>query len=83
MICHARAALGLAAVFMFLDMALASAASAQDVMQLDLMFRESLLRKTAPEIQEDHRGGRQDIGAAQGAVTVTRHHPRPRRRNKA
>jgi hypothetical protein len=74
-----RSALGLATAVMFLNMALASVASAQDVMQLDLMFRDSLLRKTAPESQLDDHTRRQDTGAMQDPVRLARRHPRPRR----
>ena len=80
---HKRAALGLGAAVMFLNMAFASVASAQDVMQLDLMFRESLLRKPAPESQTDRRGRRQEIGATQQSLTMARRHPKPRRHNGA
>jgi hypothetical protein len=75
MIYHTRAALGLAVAFMFLDMALASTASAQDVMQLDLMFRDSLQRKSPPETQgpaDYGRGG--DVSAAREPSKVARRH---------
>ena len=76
MICHARAASGLAAAVMFLDMAFASAASAQDVMQLDLMFRDSLQRKSPPETQgpADYGRGRDVSAALQEPAKVTRRH---------
>ena len=83
MTCHIRAALGLAAAVMSLNMAFAAAAWAQDVMQLDLMFRDSLQRKTAPETGVDDHGRRQEVSAAHRASNVARRHPRPRRHKKA
>jgi hypothetical protein len=74
--------LRLAAAVMFLNTAFAAVASAQDVMQLDLMFRDSLLRKTAPETDVYDHGRRQDVGAAQEPIKATRRHPRPRRHKK-
>ncbi len=82
MTCHMRAVLGLAAAVMFLNMAFATVVSAQDVMQLDLMFRDSLLRKTAPETGVNDPGRRQDIGAAHQPINVARRPPRPRRHKK-
>jgi hypothetical protein len=68
---------------MFLSVAFATVASAQDVMQLDLMFRDSLQRKTAPETGAVDRGRRQEVSAAHRAINVARRHPRPRRHKKA
>jgi hypothetical protein len=75
--------LGLAVAVLFLNMAFATAARAQDVMQLDLMFRDSLQRKTAPETGVDDPRRRQDVSAAHRAINVARRHPRPRRHKKA
>ena len=80
MTCHARTAFGLATTVMFLSVAFATVASAQDVMQLDLMFRDSLQRKTAPETGVDDHGRRQEVSAAHRAINVARRHPRPRRK---
>jgi hypothetical protein len=80
---HGRAALSRALTVVFLSTAFASVASAQDVMQLDLMFRDSLLRKTPPESQADHQGQRHDVGTAPESIKVTRRYPRPRRHKKA
>lgn len=79
---HMRAALCLAAAVMFLDMALAQVASAQDVMQLDLMFRDSLLRKAPLQSEADHHGRREDVGAAHQPIDEARRPPRPRRHKK-
>ncbi len=83
MTCHTRVAFGLAAAVMSLNMAFATAAWAQDVMQLDLMFRDSLQRKTVPETGVDEHGRRQDLSAVHRAISVARRHPRPRRHKKA
>ena len=83
MTCHIRAAFGLAAAITLLNTAFATAAWAQDVMQLDLMFRDSLQRQTAPETGVVDHGRRQDVSAAHRAINVARRHPRPRRHKKA
>jgi len=63
-----------AAVALFLGLAVPSIAWAQDVMQLDTMFRDSLLRK--PEPQSEAGRFRQE------QVVVTRRHPRRHRHKK-
>jgi hypothetical protein len=60
-----------AAVALFLGLVLPSIASAQDVMQLDTMFRDSLLRK--PEPQSEAGRFRQE------QVVATRRHPKRHR----
>ena len=74
-----RLALRFAAIAMFLNMALTSGASAQDAMQRDQMFRDSLLRKTSPQEQAGpglvDQDRRQDVGAVQAPIKVTRRHP--------
>ena len=49
-------------------LALPSIASAQDVMQLDTMFRDSLLRKPEPQARGE------EILRHNGQVVVTRRH---------
>jgi len=66
-----RCASYLAAAILFL--AVPSIASAQDVMQLDTMFRDSLLK---PEPQP--HGERRRL--QHGQVPVVRHHPKRRHR---
>jgi hypothetical protein len=57
-----RPVLRLAATVILMKMAFASAALAQDVMQLDLMFRESLLHRAVPDGQADEPAIRRDAG---------------------
>jgi len=73
-----RLAFRLAALAMFLNMAFTSTASAQDAMQRDLMFRESLLRKTSPQEQPGLQAG---PGMAE-PVNVARPSPRRPQRQK-
>ena len=78
-----RYAPGLAAAFMFLDMAVGSVASAQDVMQLDLAFKNGQLPTSQGQGQAtDRQGTRQDVGAAQKQTKAARRHPRLHRHQR-
>lgn len=79
MLFHPRGAFGLAAAAMFLNMGFVSVASAQDVMQLDYMFRESLLRKTPPDQVQIDQGRRPQVGTVQEPIKAARRHPRRHR----
>lgn len=69
-----RLTLGIAAAAMFLNMAFTFAASAQDAMQRDQMFRESLQRGTSPQEQ---------AGPAPGSpIKAARRHPKLRQHQK-
>jgi hypothetical protein len=70
---HMRRASYLAAAVLFL--ALPSLASAQDVMQLDTMFRDSLLRRPESPPQLETRRPQE--------IAVTRRHPKRHRHKKA
>jgi hypothetical protein len=80
MIFRVRSALRLAAAALVAGLAaLASVASAQEAMQLDLAFRNSLLRGSASQEQgeESHLQGRHRDGReAQGYVSAPRRQPR-------
>jgi hypothetical protein len=52
---HPRLALTLPAVVILLWLAPASIASAQDVMELDLAFKNSLSQRPSPEVREERR----------------------------
>jgi hypothetical protein len=54
---HARSASALPAIAILLWLAPASIASAQDVMELDLAFKNSLSQKPSPELREERRDG--------------------------
>lgn len=73
-----RSASRLAAATLLLGFGLTRIASAQDVMQLDLEFRNSLSRGSPPQEQS----GRRDTSAAQGHIDVARRHSRRHRHNK-
>jgi len=69
------------AAVLLLGLALAPAASAQDAMQLDTAFRDSLLRRSAPEGHTGYEEGqRQDASEAQERVKAARRHPRRRQK---
>ena len=68
-----RSALRLATVVLSLGPALTAMASAQEAMQLDLEFRNSLLRGPAPREQGEARH------LQQRQIDVVRHHPRRHR----
>jgi hypothetical protein len=81
---HARSAPALPAIAILLWLAPASIASAQDVMELDLAFKNSLSQGHAPEVREERRDGqvrRHDTRGAQGRVEVKKRHV-PRRRGQ-
>jgi hypothetical protein len=74
---------GLAAAFMFLDMAIGSVASAQDVMQLDLAFKNGQLPTSREQGHAvDLQDRRQDVGAAPKQTKAARRHPRLHRHQK-
>jgi len=73
-----RSAPCLAAAVFLLGLALTRIASAQDVMQLDLEFRNSLLRGSPPQEQ----GPRRDASEAQGQLDVARRYLRRHRDKK-
>jgi hypothetical protein len=78
---HARLALSLPAAAILLWLAPASIASAQDVMQLDLEFKNSLSRGPSPEVREERRneqGRRHKARDAQGPVAGQKRHARRR-----
>jgi hypothetical protein len=78
---HARSALALPAIAILLWLAPASIASAQDVMELDLAFKNSLSQKPAPEVRAERRDGqarRQRARDDQGLVEVKKRHVRRR-----
>ena len=67
------------AVFL-LGPVLTSTASAQDVMQLDLAFRDSLLRKSPTEGYAGRQEGRRpDESLAQEQINQVQRHPRRHR----
>jgi hypothetical protein len=74
-----RTVLRLTAGVMLMKMAFASVASAQDVMQLDLMFRESLLRRTASDGKADDQSIRQRTGEVLRSVRIAQRHARRHR----
>jgi hypothetical protein len=83
MIFQMCSALGLVAAAMVLNMAFASVASAQDVMQLDLAFKNGQLPTLHGQASAaDLRGRRQDVDAVEQSITATRHHPKRRRHQK-
>jgi hypothetical protein len=69
-----RLAFRLAPIAMFLNMAFTSTASAQDAMQRDLMFRDSLLGKTTP-LEQAGPG-------LPAPIKATRRHPRRHQRQR-
>ena len=70
----------LAAAVLLLGPAVTSTASAQDVMQLDLEFRNSLLRKSPSEGYASRQEGRRaDDGVAQEPINPARRQPRRHR----
>jgi len=78
---HARVALNLPTVAVLLWLAPASIASAQDVMQLDLAFKNSLSQGHAPQVQEERRdvqGRRHKARDAQGLVAGEKRRARRR-----
>ena len=75
-----RTAVRLATVVLLLGPVLISTASAQDVMQLDLDFRNSLLRKSPSDGYAGRQEGRRtDEGVAQEQANPARRHPRRQR----
>jgi hypothetical protein len=79
---HPRLALSLPAAAVLLWLAPASIASAQDVMQLDLDFKNSLSQRSSPEVREDRRhvqGWRHRARDAQGRVADKRRRARKSR----
>ena len=70
---RSRSALPLAAVVLLLGPALTAMASAQEAMQLDLEFKDSLLRGPALREQGEARYFQQK------QTPVARHHPRGHR----
>jgi hypothetical protein len=78
---HARLALTLPAVAILLWLAPASIASAQDVMQLDLDFKNSLSQGHAAQVQEERRhvrGRHHKARDAQGLVAGEKRRARRR-----
>jgi hypothetical protein len=69
-----RLVVRVAAIAMLANMALVTVASAQDAMQRDLMFRDSLLRKTSPQEQAGQQAG---PGLAEPIKAARRHPRRP------
>ncbi len=82
MIPNMRSILWFAAVVLLMGTAFAPAVSAQDVMQLDLAFKNGQL-PTSPDQggAADLQDRRQDARAAQKPLTATRRHPRRHRRH--
>ena len=73
-------AVRLAAAVLLLGPAFTSTASAQDVMQLDLEFRNSLLRKSPSESYTSRQEGRRtDDGVAQDPINPAQRQPRRHR----
>jgi len=73
-------AVRLATAVVLLGPALTSTASAQDVMQLDLAFRDSLQRKSPSDGHTDRRGWqRPDESLAQEQINPILRHPRRHR----
>ena len=70
-------AFSLAGAVLLLGPVLASRASAQEAMQLDLDFRNSLLRGSAPQEQGEGRHLQQQ------QIEVAKRHPRRHRHRKA
>lgn len=78
---HARLALNLPTAAVLLWLAPASIATAQDVMQLDLEFKNSLSRGPSPEVREERHNGqgwRYKARDAQGLVAREKRHARRR-----
>ena len=79
---HPRLALILPAVVILLWLAPASIASAQDVMELDLAFKNSLSQRPSPEVREERRNGqawRHKARDAEGLAAEKKRHARRRR----
>jgi hypothetical protein len=77
---RSTSAVRLAAAVLLLGPAFTSTASAQDVMQLDLEFRNSLQRKSPSESYTGRREGRRtDDGVAQEQINPARSQPRRHR----
>jgi hypothetical protein len=79
---HARSTSALPAIAILLWLAPASIASAQDVMELDLAFKNSLSQKPSPELREERREGqvrRYRARDAQGLVAETKRRARKHR----
>ena len=73
-------AVGLAAAVLLLGPAFTSTASAQDVMQLDLEFRNSLQRKSPSEGYAGRQEGRRvDDGVAHEQINPAQRQPRRHR----
>jgi len=66
------------AALLLLGLAVTPTASAQDAMQLDTAFRDSLLRRPAPEGYRE--GRRQDASEAQEHIKATRRHSKRRKK---
>jgi hypothetical protein len=80
-----RSAPCLAAAILFLSLAPASIASAQEAMQLDLEFRNSLSRGATSQEQGEGRqlqGRRRDASEAQKQIEVAKRYPMRRRHKK-
>lgn len=86
MTCQISRALSLAVAILFAGLSSTSIASAQDVMQLDLMFKDSLLRRPSSEgaVQvgpgQGDQGRGQGVGASKPAVKAVRRRPRRHRK---
>ena len=79
---HARSASALPAIAILLWLAPASIASAQDVMELDLAFKNGLLQGHPPEVREERRDvqvRRHRARDAQGLVAETKRRARKHR----
>jgi hypothetical protein len=77
-----RSTFRLAAAGLLLGLALTSAASGQEAMQLDLMFKDSLLRGSASQKQREAdrvQGRREDVGRAREHPGTARHRRKPYR----
>jgi Spy/CpxP family protein refolding chaperone len=71
-----RSTRGFAVIAMLLNMAFAPAASAQDVMQLDLAFKNGQLPTSGQGTVPDLQGQRLNAGAAREPAKLARRHPR-------
>jgi hypothetical protein len=73
MVVRLLSALRFATVVLLIGPALTPAASAQDAMQLDLAFKDSLQHRPASEGRADYREGRgRDLGEAREHVKAAR-----------
>jgi hypothetical protein len=76
MVVRLSSALGLATAVLLLGPVLASTASAQDAMQLDWEFKNSLQRGPTSESGAARHEQRQDVGGAREHIKAARRQPR-------